>query len=584
MTRRQILEQLRALRRERAPYLIRQHADALQIALGEPWVDAVLAREVNAALAPLEAARPWTAHPLRVGETYLLLCDPGVRRGEVVRWQSSAMDGTVRFTAECEAALDRAWRGLLSTVSTEGHALPPGFVRGGLEAPDLADAARVEGESLGVAAGIAWLSRACDAAPRDDTAASAELRSDGSLGGVKLLAEKVAALRERWPSVTRVVVSDKQKLEGELPREVDLVWCAHFRDAFKAFGLSLEKLPGCSIETHVRRVADFQLENTRSQGTEAWRELSSRAWATAEALTREDAERSLGERARAWAALFALHAGDGDSARDMTVALREPEDPSVRAWLDVVGASAAIDKGLFEEARTRADAAVRMAPQLPPDFRWIEGHARGTRGRALLHAGKYVEAEVMLRETVHWFIEGRQPWEAARTSKELATCLRLVGRAPEALEIVARAFDYLDQARGREVSSKTRDFLKLEHGRCLLAVGRPDEALAAFEFVMRAQTQDHDYPRLGALRGLVVANRRLGRAVEAREALDRCLRVASTRSPGDALGRAAVIAAAEALADEDDDALGRAREAWTRHFPEQDGEPAMRAALGRQVY
>lgn len=575
---------LAALRRERLPFVARQHADALRAALTLPWIDARLASEMAAALSPHGSDAPWRAPELRVGETYLLVCTPGTRRGDALRWRSVTRDANALLTPECESVLDRAWRGLWSSAAEVGHGQPDDFSRGGFDAPALPRAERIDGASLGVSACIAWLSRACGVAPASDVAASAEVRSDGRLGPVEMLSEKLTALRAQWPDVTRVVISTTQELEQPLPSGVALIRCATVREAFAEFGLSLDPLPECSIEEHLRRLAGFRAENARSHDTATWRDLSTRAWTTAQALSHDETERMNAGRARAWAALFALHAGDDQSARELSREVGEVDDPSVAMWLTVVAASAAIDRGHFEEALTRAQAAVRDAHKLPAEHRWIEGHARGTVGRALLHAGRHDEAREALGATMQWFLDRKEPWEAARTSKDIATSLRLDNRSHEAVSVIERGFAWLDEVRPRrEVSAKTRDFLTLERGRCLLAVGRTDEALRAFERVVGAQGRDHDYPRLGALRGMVVASRRLGRNFEASEYLERCLAVARERSRGDALGRVAAFVAAEALVDGDAEAVERARTAWAMHFGDNTND-AMRAALARQVY
>lgn len=575
---------LRALRRERHACFTQQHADALRTALDEPWIDAALATEIQAALARVGVSAAWRARPLRVGESYLLLCDPSTREGAALRWCSRVSEAPVVLTTECTAALDRAWRGLLSVLSEAGHALPTDFTRAGFEAPALPRAERIDGASLSVSACAAWLSRACGVSLPDHIAASAEVRSNGTIAPVALLAEKLTALRASWPSVTHVVVARDQALDGSTPDGVTLVRCATLRDAIERFGVPFDTLPECSIEEHVAQVARYRTENARRHGTDAWRDLSAKAWATAQALARDETEQVNAGRARAWAALFALHAGDDATARELSRSLGVPEDPSVAAWLTVVSATSAIDSGGHDEAIAQVDGVLRDAHQLPAEHRWIEGHARGTRGRALLHAGRYMEALDTLEETKRWFLARKEPWEAARTSKDIATGLRLCGRPDDALAVVEQALRWLDDARSRrEVSAKTRDFLTLELGRCLLAGERPGDALGAFEQVVSAQMYDYDYPRLGALRGVVVANRRLGRFSEAADAIARCVAVARRCPPGDTLGRVAAIVAAEALVDRDASALERSRDAWERHF-EDPSETAMRAALARQVY
>lgn len=579
----EIQTHLRQLKNERERFMAAPLLDALKEALEAPWIDAVLASQIQQALAKFGEFQNWSAAQLRVGEGFLLLCAPGESVGRAVRWRSTSGAQELRATAECASALDGAWRGLLTTVASAGHSLPASFHRGAFQAPALSDES-VDGASLGVSACAAWMSRAIDVRLPPDLASSAKVLSDGSLGVVEHLPAKLAALRVQWPAVTRVIVATAQPIPDASAAGFTILRCARLSEAFTHFGLSMSALDPLSIEGLLERANRYKTENSRSHGAEIWKQLSAEAWATGQALHQDPTERAVGERTLAWSALFALHAGDSASARDIVHAIEDPEDPSVAAWARVVRAASLIDFGDSGAAFTEADAAAHLAQSLPSEHRWICGHAQGTRGRALLHAGRHDEARVDLEATMAWFLSRKEPWEAARTSKDVATSLRLTDRATEALSVVDCALQWLDEAGSRrEVFAWTRIFLLLERGRCLLALGRPAEALTDFEQVERAQSQDHDYPRLGALRGAVIAHRRLGRAEDSRSALARCVAVAEAIAPGRTHGRVAAIAAAEALADGDQDAAAYMRAAWERHFGALSDE-SLREALARQVY
>jgi len=585
MRRHDIEGALRALRVDPTGVVTRPYVATLRDALAAPWMDGALAARITDALATAGVAGTWAAAPLRTGETWLLLCDPASRVGHALRWRSLTGRSSCALTGECEDALECAWRGLLATLAVAHLGPPVDFARGGFDVPALSHAERVDGASLGVSACFAWLSRALGAAAPSHLAASAKVRSDGTLAGVELLPEKLAALRVSAPSVTHVIVASDQRLDGDPPGGLVLRRCATLSDALDHGGFDLGALPERSVEELVAQVATFATENSKPHGGDRWRALSYEAWAVARGLAGDATERAKAAEARVWAALFALHAGDDTAARDIIAAIDAPKDPRVRLWKVVVGAAARIDRGHFDEAIADIDACSDDLSLLPDEHRWIEGHARGTRGRALLHGGRYVDALKVLEETARWFEERAMPWEAARTSKDVATCLRLMQRPADALAVVDRALAWLDAAgRRRAVSSKTRDFLMLERGRCLLAVDAPHDAHGAFVRVVDTQSRDGDYPRLGAVRGLVVAYRRTGRGAEARELGARCREVALALAAGSTLGRVAAVSAGEAFADGDAEGFEHLRDAWERHFPDASRDDAIRAVLARQVY
>ena len=585
MNRTVIDDHLRALQRDARSLQARSHVDALRRTLGEPWLDGALARKVTDALTAAGVSASWSPAPLRTGETWLLVCTVSATSGEAVRWRSREREGSVGFTADSTEALERAWRGLLATLAGEGRSLPLDFTRGGFEAPALARWDRIEGASLGVAACLAWLSRACGRPAPEHLAASAAVQSDGALTPVAHLREKLAALPFSAPAVTTVIVAADQPDVHDLPPGVTLTRCRTLADALKLGALPLDTLPTCMVDDLAHRVTEFRRENARSHSSARWRALSEEAWAVSRALAHEAAEQAASVEARTWSALFALHGGDDRAARDIVRGVGPSEDPALRVWQAVVEASAKIDGAQFEEAVAVVERVLPAASELSITHRWMEGHARGTRGRALLHGGRHAEALTALTDAVRWFEAQKLPWEAARTSKDVATCHRLMGDGSRALAVVDRALQTLEEsARRREVSAKTRDFLLLERGRCLLAVRRAHEAIDPFEQVVGAQSADGDYPRLGAVRGLVVAHRRGGRHVEAREMLTRCMAVAQTQEAGTVLGRVATVAAAEAQVDGDDEGAAALRALWERHHGVALTDAHARRTLARQVY
>lgn len=155
------------------------------------------------------------------------------------------------------------------------------------------------------------------------------------------------------------------------------------------------------------------------------------------------------------------------------------------------------------------------------------------------------------------------PWEAARSLLGGATGQRMQGEVGAALETLTEVDALMAAAEGRRAElRKTREYVALERGRCLLALGRAQEATSEFAQI---QGGDGDYPRLGALRGLARSLRRTGRLAEASELFGRCLRVAAAAPAGAILGRVAVMAVAEAIED-DPEAFRAGETEWRRHF------------------
>jgi len=585
MTRGDIEYALRAIQRDPTGIVNRPHAATLRDALASPWMDGALAATVVAAIASAGIPTTWSPPPLRPGETWLLLCEPARRRGHALRWRSRTGGLSATLTRECEDALDCAWRGLHATLATRQRALLSDFSRGGFEVPGLSPSEHVDGASLGVSACLAWLSRALNVPCPAHLAASAAVRSDGTLAPVELLDEKLAALRASAPSVTHVIVASAQPRDGVPRDDLVLLQCTTLAEALDATGFTLDALPLRPIEDLHAAVAGFAAQNCRANGSDRWRVLSHEAWSVAHALAQDPQERAKAAEARVWSALFALHAGDDATARDIIKSIDDLSNPRVRLWKSIVEAASLIDRECFTGAIETLDACDDTLRALSEEFRWMEGHARGTRGRALLHGGRHTEALQYLEETVQWFLARSMPWEAARTSKDIATCLRLLHRPVEALATVDRALGWLDTlAQHRAVSTKTRDFLLLERGRCQLALDAPRDARVAFEHVLGAQLRDTDYPRLGAVRGLLIAYRRAGQTKEADECRTRLHAVASSPEAAPTLRRVAAVAAGEALVDGDTETFERLRAAWVQHFPEATDDDAIRAVLALQVY
>lgn len=547
------------------------------------FIDCRLHARANGALAGhrLPLLPTWVPSPLEVGETYVLLHFPP--HGAVGRIQLSPSRGSALLTVSCRGDAGRfsiaAREGLSRLLQTRGC--------GRLEdicAPYHAELQwegnpeeAVDGASIGLSVAIALLSRWLGRAPRHDTAATAEVDSEGTLKPVRNVGEKLRTLAVAWPGVRRVVVAPGQFV-ADVSSDIEFLFARDAVEAAGHFGLAVttETFPATATAQLRARVNAFPAihDETRAS-TDEWARLAQEARAIANHFTLKHPE---GVRALGWAAMFALHAGDITAAedninqipKDMPLSL----DSTPRGWLLITRATILIDQSPADAVDTARAGLKEVAGMHGEAYRRLYGCAEGTLGRALMHAGRYSEAMPHLAEGVRHHKE-HLPEEEARSKNYLATCARLSGDPTSGLRHADEALATLRTPCGSSLSAPmTRLYLELERGRCLIELSRFDDALAALE-VACGQSRDHDYPRLGGLRGRAIALRRLGRSSEARRAMDDCRQVAVEMlmlksESGIFLAQIATLAAGEALLDQKLGAaedLGDIREWWCRHFP-----------------
>jgi tetratricopeptide (TPR) repeat protein len=151
--------------------------------------------------------------------------------------------------------------------------------------------------------------------------------------------------------------------------------------------------------------------------------------------------------------------------------------------------------------------------------------------------------------------------------------------------MVERAAEIARGHVGWELSKTTLLYLALERGRCLLALGRPAEALPSFERVRDAYRADADYPRTGAMRGLAAAWRAIGEHAKADDALRACLAVAQ-HGP-QTIRQVAAMALGDVLLlapEESGVARGDLEQAWVALFPGATSREAVAQILARWIY
>lgn len=516
--------------------------------------------------------------PLGVGEAWLLLYDASSGCGEVARVRSDPQGDT-------DLDFETAYRGLRAMCGRMSRSFPQ------LDSP-LAfrrwpKKTAVTGRSLGLAACAALLSRHLSTTPRIDTAASAEVDNCGQLRKVEHLPQKIKALVEAHPEVRRVVVAmdqDSAEVSG-----LELVRCARLEDALREVGLDPGHMGDAGLGDHLARVKGFEATGHGQKDSREWLELSRDAWESMHALL--EVEPRAAAQAAGHAALFALHAGDGSLASkacDVVRPYREEIPEDVRAWLAIVEATHRIDAEMVAGNPDAAVASARQArdlcPPLASNREVLFGMALGTYGRAHMHAGRPAEAEPLLRQAYehHRLHDGRAVarGEKSRSACYLATCLRLLNRAQEALGLVDEEIEHCRRLDALPLPHETLPFLCVERGRCLLALDRPTDALSALRPVVESPT---DYPKVAAIRGTAEAYRRLGNDREAWKAMQACIGIAE-RSNSDLLVRVSLLAVGDALLEErHPERLQELRPRWTKTFGTDDAE-AVRRELARWVY
>jgi tetratricopeptide (TPR) repeat protein len=512
-------------------------------------VDAALRADFRKTLERLGFPCPTLASvSLFPGETWLLLYE-APRAGWAVRLRAFYDAALPTIDERLATEVRRAHRGLLSSAARACRRLDrPSPAALDLDVPFATF--ELEGSSLGLSVAIAALSATLGRPPAMHVAGSAQVGDDGRLWPVEHLAAKLDALHCSWPEVTQIVVATRQKLPEGYACPVQLVHCESLTDAIRVFGLTLDDLPPARLDDFRDRVARFRTDNSLASSAAEWARLSDVAWETSSALAADEPEKSA--EAALWAALFAVHSGDPGAA-DALLRRVPPETterfPELHARQLITSASNQIDAEHLDEAVALSEHAVKLCDVLSSsDRRDLLGQALGTHGRALMHAGRLDQAESLLRQALAHH-RGEVPREAPRSECYLATCLRLAGRAEEALVIVNDAQAAAESFAGRWQDAVTTGlFLYLERGRVYAALGRWQEAAADFLLVRDAQLEDVAYPRLGALRGLAGALRALDRIDVADDALRACLAVARS-APAPILRKVAAVAAGDALLD-----------------------------------
>jgi tetratricopeptide (TPR) repeat protein len=445
----------------------------------------------------------------------------------------------------------------------------------------------VDGSSLGVAFAAATLSRWAGVAPAAEVAATAAVDGYGKLLQVKGLVPKLEALSARYPAVRRVVVATEQDPPEPALAGVTLVRCGTLDEALTELGLDLDAvesapLPTADAEGRIARLKSLHVADYAADG---WREraMGARILAAHPKLDRSDAAV-----ARAFAALFHLHAGDTTEAITLACSIDDEvvEDlpGASQAWVWIVKSTSAIDAGQYAEALAKGERAVAVARTLGrAERREVLGRAVGTLGRARMHAGDDAGAVEPLRESAEHHA-AHLPREASRSWNTLALALRRAGRHEEALAVLNTSQRAMDAHADEPESATSQLYLEYERGRVLFELGRDEQALASFERVLHRQSSPYDYPRVGCLRYLATLAARRSDP-RAREWLGEALRVA--RSAQGPVARVAATAAMALFAEASPPLTELSTDAeglWGRLFDGSLSQPAVEHAVHTIVY
>lgn len=538
---------------------------------------------------------------LAPGQTWLLAVPDDVGIGTcgwlTARRSPEAGLHAVGLTADGPEYARRAVQGLAAALHS--HALGAPDPRDGMEVEAELPSTDASGSSLGLAVAVAVLSHALGEPPDASVAGSAEVLSDGRLRPVRGLGGKLAALERARPGVRTLVVAERQ--EGvPAAGPVRVVECATLWDALTHFRLvpTRDRMPlhdarqlALRIEAFLR--VDLHVAHTHEQ----WRHLGEEAaWCASEMLAAGSLDAGLSVRAKVVAALCMLHAGcPAEAYRLLRAVSAEDRDAVARLdpWAAVMLRMVEVDHLIDVDPAKAADRVPGLLAELWQvtweHFRVLCGRVTGTAGRAYLHAGQHDKALVALDAAAR-FHAAHEPGEAPRSRGYHATCLRMRGDVEAALTSVDDILRALPAIADRAAADATRPYQLLEKGRCHLALGQPEAALEAFAAV-DPDAPDAQHPRIGALRGMAAALRRLGRTAESDAVLDRCLAVAAQTGSHPLIPPIAALAAGDALLDlERGLPVGRSAEglwaAWRRHeqLAGAGTLDAVRAVLRHAVY
>ncbi len=175
--------------------------------------------------------------------------------------------------------------------------------------------------------------------------------------------------------------------------------------------------------------------------------------------------------------------GDAIDAYKRSITLTHPGEGKTLAYVgtyDLLG-DLMNDTGDIEGALEINQKSVELARQLLPAGHRVRGITLNNMATALMHAGRYSEAESTFREAVDFAVtnRGKASFDTGRFMANLSACLIKEGRDDEAEALAITALDILKTAK----SSQPEAAGEVEDSLASLAYNRGDNPLAESHFV-----------------------------------------------------------------------------------------------------
>jgi len=399
----------------------------------------------------------------------------------------------------------------------------------------------IDGDSLALPAALAFASLWLDRPLPQDLAATGAISRIGTTVervGPSAICAKAEALA-RWAGTRSIRFIVPGANSGPARAHTNEVAVDSLAQALHAAGLSLQdSRQWQALGDVVERVAalellsrDFQAHNLhpyRVAGLDPWLVLGDRLSLLAQSLQASPqlVSESILAAARAHAAMAYTHAGDPRGARDFPADLKTDAStpPPIRAFTLLSQLVAVVGTGDIARClplmRQLDDALETLRPD---EQRWMLGLARGTQGRAWMHARdiprpqRLAKALPLLRAAVEHH-SAVSPHETPRSRIYLAMALRMNGQLTEAdqqLRAASAELDTITAAWSGSYYRATAMYLAYERARLrLVGQASDDDLRAALEDTSTALAEAEErggfWPAVGILRTRAWAEQRLG--------------------------------------------------------------------------
>jgi tetratricopeptide (TPR) repeat protein len=394
----------------------------------------------------------------------------------------------------------------------------------------LEDLRVVDGASLGAAAAAAFLSLWANRTASSGVLSAEIMTLDESgkllpVEEVDAKAGAVAALGEKlWVASAQATVGASNVERAD-----------SLRDALLATGILREgEREGIEVAVDAQRWTVLKLQQEIERGvqdvnfqelapSEAWDTLAARLVVLTRALEKSTPAAREIVHGRVAAALAFLHAARLEEARSLLAGLQGQlsDHPDLSAYLEVVNSAALTDDLVpwddhVTAAVGRLESIVSDTNRAVP--RSVAARTRclalGTMGRLHLHRARddkdREHARMLLTQSIEEWRRLGFPQELPRSQTYLANCLRLSGRARDAIAVLEDALAGLEQVKAFSLAyeQSTAVFVTYELSRALLAAGEVDAAIEVGRRTLdaaRGRRGLEVWPGIGVARSLLAA-------------------------------------------------------------------------------